>query len=334
MLYKICIIGCGSHSRRNFGPSLKRYLKENKDNMELSACCDLDLKKLEDYRRDFNFKRAYCSYHDMLEKEKPHAVFVIMPLGTNEVVGEDVLKAGAGLFVEKPPAKNVENMLRLIKVVENSDAGNQVGFNRRYCPMVRKFTSVIHEEGVLQCIRYDMLRCNRTESNFATTAIHGIDAVRYIMKSNYRKINFFYQELPRFGTGVCNIYMDCVMENETRAFLNFCPVTGVTVERAVVNADDTTYFLNIPMWNAYDAPGRIEIINKDVNTDNISGETLVDCSNIFVTGGFYAECKAFLDSLINGQNFYPTLKESLQSVEIMQCMDLRENIYDSGYKEI
>ena len=47
------------------------------------------------------------------------------------------------------------------------------------------------------------------------------------------------------------------MRSGVTAHLSFCPMAGVVVERAEIHARDHTLFVEIPMWNAYDSPGRL-----------------------------------------------------------------------------
>lgn len=78
------------------------------------------------------------------------------------------------------------------------------------------------------------------------TAIHGLDAVRYLLGSDYTRLDFTYQPLPQFGDHVVNIYVHGWMTSNTRVRLEFCPVAGVYVERATVHADGSTFYLDLP----------------------------------------------------------------------------------------
>ena len=49
--------------------------------------------------------------------------------------------------------------------------------------------------------------------------------------------------------------MHCRFGSGAEAQLNFSPVSGVIVERAVINSCDNTWFMNLPAWNAADFPG-------------------------------------------------------------------------------
>ena len=79
----------------------------------------------------------------------------------------------------------------------------------------------------LQHVHYEMARVERRDPDFSTTAIHGLDAVRYLAGADYAEARFRYRELPELGTGVAHILVDAVMTCGATAHLAFCPVAGV-----------------------------------------------------------------------------------------------------------
>ena len=44
-----------------------------------------------------------------------------------------------------------------------------------------------------------MTRVDRRDPDFSVTAIHGIDAVRFLARSDYAHVRFRYQEHPTSG---------------------------------------------------------------------------------------------------------------------------------------
>src|SRR6266571_2151554 len=62
--------------------------------------------------------------------------------------------------------------------------------------------------------------------------------------------------------GVANIFLDAVMASGTSAHLAFCPVAGVVVERAAVHGRDHTFYAHLPMWDAFDTPGRLQHVER------------------------------------------------------------------------
>jgi hypothetical protein len=176
----------------------------------------------------------------------------------------------------------------------------------------------IEAAGPLQHLHYEMTRVERRDPDFSTTAIHGLDAVRYLAGCDYAKARFRYCELPALGPGVANIFVDAVMASGATAHLAFCPVAGVLVERATVHAHDQTLFLHVPMWSGVDSPGRLWHFVGGKLSDDLGGDRVGDGTALFELGGFYRETVAFLDAVAADRQPSPSLLEARQSVEIAQ----------------
>jgi hypothetical protein len=89
--------------------------------------------------------------------------------------------------------------------------------------------------------------------------------------------------------------MDCTFESGATAQLSFCPVSGVTIERLTVNAYDQTLFVQLPVFNAMDAPGRLVHVEKGKIKLDISGDQceIFDGGELFEEFGFYDEIHSF-----------------------------------------
>ncbi len=199
---------------------------------------------------------------------------------------------------------------------------HQVAFNRRFAPLVqeaRRRLASLGPPGAIQHVHYEMTRVDRRDPDFSTTAIHGLDAVRFLAGADYASARFRYRELP-LGPGVANIFVDAVMTSGATAHLAFCPAAGAAVERATMHAGEDTLFVRIPMWKDFDSPGRLEHLRRGTLVADVRG----DAEEPFVLAGFYAEYEAFLGDLAAGRTPSPSLAESRQSVQIADCVRRRE----------
>src|SRR5207244_2147554 len=111
------------------------------------------------------------------------------------------------------------------------------------------------------------------------------------------------------------------------AQLAFCPTAGVVVERAVVHGRDHTFYAYVPMGDAFDAPGRLQHLEKGELKRDAKGSELADSPEPFVHGGFYGEYVAFLDALGAGRPPSPGLREARQSVAVAECIRERKGEY-------
>jgi predicted dehydrogenase len=254
-------------------------------------------------------------------------VVLVVPEPITCAVACDVLGRGIPLLLEKPPGRTLAELDRI-----RAAAGtipHQVALNRRYSPLVRETRRRLDAHGgpdALQHIQYEMTRVDRRDPDFSATAIHGIDAVRFLSGSDYDQVRFRYRELPELGPGVANIFLDALMTSGATAQLSFCPVAGVVVERATLHLQDESFYLRIPMWSAYDSPGRLEHVQKG----RLAAEVLGDPeAPSFVLGGFDAETEAFFDALAAGRAPSPSLAEARQSVAVAEKIQQREREFSA-----
>jgi predicted dehydrogenase len=322
---KLCMIGCGAHAESSHGPAQAAYAAVHPD-LDRAACCDLDSERAERYRHRFGFARSYADVSAMMEAERPDVAVLVVPDTVTASLAARLLEAGVPLLVEKPPGRTVEDVDRLIAAAERGGAPHQVAFNRRFVPIVREARrrlAAIGPPEAIQHVHYEMTRVDRRDPDFSTTAIHGLDAVRFLAAADYAEARFHYQEQPALGAGVANIFVDATMTSGATAHLAFCPVAGVVVERATVHAGAHTLFLQIPMWDAFDAPGRLQDVERGTVVGDLRGDAL-DGGASFVLGGFAGEYVAFLGDVAAGRTPSPSLRESRQSVAVAECVRRRQ----------
>jgi predicted dehydrogenase len=331
---KFCMIGCGEHAVSSHGPALAKCAAAL-PGLRLAACCDLDAARAEQYRQRFGFARACTDVRSMLAAERPDAVAMVVPVSLACSLGCLILEQGIPLLLEKPPGETVAEVDRLSAAAraggrDGRDVPHQVAFNRRHVPLVvalRERLAALGEP--LQHVRYEMVRVNRRDADFSTTAIHAIDAVRFIAASDFADVRFRYREWPNLGRGVANIFMDTVMASGATAHLAFCPVAGVVIERAEVHAQDHSFFLEVPMWNGHDTPGRLAHLARGSVVEDIRGPREGDGAAPFELGGFYDQYKAFFSSLAEGRPPSPGLAATRQSVAIAEVMRARRSEYQA-----
>lgn len=331
MALRICTIGCGSMANRYHGPSWRKYAATHPET-ELTACCDVVEEKAAAFQARFGFARHYGDIDEMLRREQPHAVCMVVPEPLTCELACRVLRAGYPLMMEKPPGRTVDEIDRMIAAAESTGVATQVAVNRRYTPLVRELVRMLAEQvplGQLQHVRYDFTRVGRADADFSLTAIHGIDGVRHIAGSNYAHIRFSYLELPQFGPTTANILMDCRLVSGATAHLEFCPMSGVVVERATAYAHDHTFYLHIPVWDAFDSPGRLQHLAKGQLLCDVSGREVSDGPEAFEMMGFYAENASFFDDLRAGRHPAGDLRAVRQSVQVAQCIRERQSQYDA-----
>ena len=330
MSFKICLIGCGGIAFWQHAPAIKMYESLHKG-VVFTACCDIDEEKARAFKEKFGLMRYYTNIEKMLDAEKPQAVSLNTPVELTAELSCLILDKGYPLILEKPPGVNKAETLSMIQTAQASGTPNQVAFNRRYMPLVQKLMELLEKESSeIMDIQYRMLRVGRRDSAFSTTAIHGIDLVRYISKSDYKQVIFRYNALPSYGETVANFHLSGVMESGAVVHLDFLPVSGINVERLEINTNAGLFWLDLPLGgNSYDMPGKLtHIVNNKVKL-SLTGKTLSESTEDLVLSGFYHENERFFNALRNNEKPEGDIASGLQSVEIADCINMRELQYIS-----
>jgi myo-inositol 2-dehydrogenase/D-chiro-inositol 1-dehydrogenase len=330
--FKICIIGCGNMAINGHGPSYRKYAALYPD-VELAACCDIDEMKASFFKREFGFGKFYTDMDVMLDTEKPDAVCMVVPAHLTSTLAVKILEKGYPLLLEKPPGMNRNETIDIIRAARKRNVSNQVAFNRRYIHLVRQLKGLLEEHNGIDRsmnIQYKMLRVGRKDIDFATTAIHGIDLVRFLAASDYRTIRFHYQEMDHIGKNVVNVNMFCEFESGAYAQLGFFPVSGSIAEHLEINVYNHTFSLNLPLEASMASPGRLLYKENNEVKMEFADRDILESMEGFVLSGFYEENKSFFEDIRNGRKPTGDIESGLQSVEIVDCIRNRIPEYRLG----
>jgi predicted dehydrogenase len=299
------------------GPSIRKYVKLHKNEVCFTACCDIDNEKAKRFAAEFNIPNHYTDIETMLDAEKPDAVSLICPVELTAELSALILRKGYPLIVEKPPGMITEETKQMMEAA--GDVPNQVAFNRRYMPIVQKAKEMIGANTRINDIRYRMARVNRLDPDFTTTAIHGIDLVKYMAGNEYRQLHFYYREV---GTAT-HYHISGQTENGTVVHLDFLPVAGEDTERLEISTSKGMFYLRLPIWtNCYDKLGGLEHMMNNQSVYTFSEE-----EESFVLSGFYHENAFFFDDLRKNKKPEGDIASGLQSVEVAEYIRRREMIY-------
>lgn len=328
MSFRIAVIGCGQIALSHHGPAYKKYVQEF-PGAELAACCDLCEERAVEYSKKFSFKNWYINWEEMVEREHPDAICLnVLPAQTGDLTCQ-ILRMGIPLLLEKPPGMTGEEIDQMIRCAEITGTPNQVAFNRRYMPLLARLREMLAERfapGEIHHLTYDFCRIGRTDPDFSTTAVHGIDAARFIIGSDYNTVRFHYRELSQFGPSVANFLMDCTFQSGATAQLNFCPVAGLVIERAEVHAPGHSFFLHTPIWSGFDYPGELTHVENGSVIEHITGIDLTGSKEDYILNGFYQEDAAFFEDIRHGRRPDGNIASGRQSVVIAQAIRERREV--------
>ncbi|MCT9089863.1 bi-domain-containing oxidoreductase [Streptomyces sp. ASQP_92] len=131
---RLAFVGAGTYATSMLLPHLTR-----RDGVELSTVVTMTALSAANAQRKFGFAGATTDLDAVLGDPAIDAVFVVTRHSSHAELTRKALLAGKAVFVEKPLALTEEELARVLAAVEES--GNdrlQVGFNRRFAPLLRE----------------------------------------------------------------------------------------------------------------------------------------------------------------------------------------------------
>jgi len=135
---RLGLIGIGNYASTMLLP----YLAGNKNITLVEAAAQKGL-SVKDASRKFPFQRTSTNYKSMLEGADIDAVIIATRHSSHASLTVEALSAGKAVFVEKPLALNTSELESLRKtIIETGNDRLQVGFNRRFCPLIKDIAEV------------------------------------------------------------------------------------------------------------------------------------------------------------------------------------------------
>ncbi|MFF0204912.1 bi-domain-containing oxidoreductase [Streptomyces sp. NPDC005017] len=131
---RLAFVGAGNYATSMLLPHLAR-----RDGVELSTVVTTTALSAANAQRKFGFAQATTDLDAVLGDDAVDAVFVVTRHSSHAELTRKALLAGKTVFVEKPLALTGDELADVLAAVEES--GNdrlQVGFNRRFAPLLQE----------------------------------------------------------------------------------------------------------------------------------------------------------------------------------------------------
>jgi myo-inositol 2-dehydrogenase/D-chiro-inositol 1-dehydrogenase len=317
---KLCMIGCGDFARRFHGPAQQRCAREV-NGLELSGCCDVDARRARAFAENFGYARPHTDLVAMLASERPDAVVLAVPPAHTCSIASEVLARGFPLLLEKPPGLTGAELARLIEAADKGRAPAQVAFNRRYMPVMGRAREILDGAlaGGATRVDYEMTRYERWDADFSTTAVHAIDAVRFLAGSPFEDVRIEYQPIRRGSLETVAVSAEIRCASGLRARLEIQPVAGANTESARIHALGHTVSVKIPYPGEPMADGLVEHWSGDKIAETFSDHGLEVGERMGIVG----ETRAFLSAVRTGAAGSPGLGDCRQQVQLMEAIRRR-----------
>jgi len=180
---KVAVIGVGS-----MGKNHARVYSELPE-ADLIAVTDVDQKLVAATAGKYG-AHAYTDYHEMLEKEKPEAVSVVVPTAMHEEVGLAALSAGAHVLMEKPIAATVEAGRRLIEKARTTQRQLMVGHIVRFNPAMQALKQKLADGDLGRIFQVFCRRAGPFPARIRDVGVvidlapHDVDVMRFLIGSS------------------------------------------------------------------------------------------------------------------------------------------------------
>ncbi len=150
---RLAVIGCGGHAQRNIFPTFQFAP------VDLAAVCDLNLEQARAGARLWGAPAIYQDYGTMLAEIRPDAVIVVTNADDKgrpryPKIAADVLRSGAHVWIEKPPAASIADVELMQHGSLASGKWVGVGFKKMFAPANAKAKQIVSgpEFGALSSI--------------------------------------------------------------------------------------------------------------------------------------------------------------------------------------
>ena len=181
---RIGVIGAGSMARRVHVPSFVEI-----DGAEVVAVCDRIPSRAKELAEQFDIPAVYEQQERMLDEVELDAAAVLVEPASLYHVARRCLEAKLPVFMEKPPGITSYQAESLARKAKEAGVILEVGFNRRFVPLVKHVLAYVRERTEITQIEGRFMKEGRADfdagslSAFPSDTIHCVDLVRSIAGS-------------------------------------------------------------------------------------------------------------------------------------------------------
>ena len=176
---RVAIIGLGVIAKKTYLPILSA-----REDVELLISTRNE-KVLEELSNKYRIDRAYSKLENLLKEDFDAAIISTHADGHYEIA-KKLLEKGVNVYIDKPISYDLKPSIEIEELAKKKNLIAMVGFNRRFCPMVKK----LKEKGKPDII---VMQKNREyppgdiRRFIVEDFIHVVDTVRFLMDEEVRK---------------------------------------------------------------------------------------------------------------------------------------------------
>ena len=312
---RVAMIGAGSRATGAHYPSLRDIPQA-----EMVAVCELDEERLHRAADTFGIEGRYTDHREMIEKERPDAVYAIMPPHVLYDVCADVIERKCHLLIEKPPAVTTEQTRQLALLARRHKVLTGVTFQRRFAPVIRTGKKICEKAGPVHsavCSFYkhssgsqpyyrgamDILTCD---------AIHAVDTLRYLCGGEVVSVA---SDVRRLDADVTNIHLALVtFSSGATGVLLTNWMTGRRLFSVEIHSPGVSVFGDL------EEGGKVYADNKTEPVQTLDPSALSGSTEDHVAFGAYATNLHFIKCVQKGKQPETNLDDAVKTMELVDAI--------------
>ncbi len=311
MIVRLALIGCGEHAESGHAIPLARFNADHPNEIELTAACDIQLERAQNFSRKYGFKSAYSDIDELLSHNKIDGCIAVVPPEKIAGLGIQLLERRIPCVVEKPLGSSLAEVKALRDCSISTDTTNMVSVNRRFMPFLNQALRWTKNAGPIRYVHCMLSRHERTEREFIwATAVHAVDTLRHIAGD---VAAWSCKNVDGEASTTSWYAIDLQLKGGSAARVDILPTSGMLEEKYEIFGEGFRVIVTAPFgerrgWLAY-KDGRLaeeELARKSMPED--------------VLNGCYDEASAFIQALRTGSAPHPSIADVAPSVEL--CMSI------------
>ena len=312
---RIALIGAGGRSTSTHYPALHDIPEA-----DVVAACDLDEKRLHTACDRFGIGGRYSDYRQMIEREKPDAVYAIMPPHHLYDVSAEIIERGCHLFVEKPPAVTTEQTRQLALLAQKHKVLTGVTFQRRFSPLIRRGKAQCEKRGSVHTAHASFYKnwvgadpYYRGGMDMLTAdGIHAVDTLRYLCGGEVESVA---ADSRRLDADHWNLHL---------ALIKFSSgATGLLLNNFMAGRRIFSVEIHAPGISFFGDPeegGRLYADNKLDPIEALDPFAMADSQEAYRAFGPYEMNRHFVDCMLKGKQPETHFDDALKTMQLVDAI--------------
>jgi len=311
---RIAMVGAGGRAMQVIYPAMAAQ-----PDVEIVGICDINAERCKTAADMYNVEKRYGEkgvnhYIDMINDLKPDGIAIIGQPHTMYDLWLWALQNKHNLLIEKPLALSMHQAKMLTEVASNNNVVTQVGYQRRYTPMVVKLREECLKRGpithaVCQFYKSEITPFMGARDHMMDDTVHSIDTLRWICGGEVVKIE---SHCKRIGTPDINfISATLYFDNGSTGYLINSWSSGKRVFEVEMHSPGIYVHAEHEVGATLFADGDVQGISFDTKTEAGS-------EDFHVYTGVYSMVANFIKNIKTGGRPQTCFQDAIKTTEIAE----------------